>query len=176
MFKSLRWVMSLLGAIGVTAALAVAAQGYHFINKLDQAAGQVYVAKDVVADILPPPMYLIEARLVLSLMLDGSMPVADGKKRFDELAAEYDQRVDHWTKNPPHGLEAKLLGAQHTAALAFLAAARSEVLAPLLAGQADAARAKLPAVHALYEQHRSGVNDTVTEGNAFAASAMQSCV
>ena len=52
MFKSLRWVMALLGTIGVAAALAVAAQGYHFINKLDASATKAYVAKDVVADIL----------------------------------------------------------------------------------------------------------------------------
>lgn len=113
MFKSLRWVMALLGTIGVAAALAVAAQGYHFINKLDASAIRVYVAKDVVADILPPPMYLIEMRLVLSMLMDGSLKASDGKKRFDELATEYSQRVDYWTKNPPFGLESKLLGAQH---------------------------------------------------------------
>ncbi len=48
------------------------AQGYHFINKLDASATKAYVAKDVVADILPPPMYLIEMRLVLSMMLDAA--------------------------------------------------------------------------------------------------------
>jgi methyl-accepting chemotaxis protein-1 (serine sensor receptor) len=90
------------------------------------------VAKDVIADILPPPMYLIEVRLVLSMMMDGSLPAADGKKRFDELAAEYAQRVDYWTKNPPFGLEAKLLGAQHTAAKAFIAAAHRQIVEPML--------------------------------------------
>jgi methyl-accepting chemotaxis protein-1 (serine sensor receptor) len=79
MFKSLRWVMALLGTIGVVAALAVAAQGYYFISKLDESASRIYVAKDVVADILPPPLYLIEMRLVLSMLLDGSLSTADGK-------------------------------------------------------------------------------------------------
>ncbi len=173
MFKSLRWVMALLGTIGVAAALAVAAQGYHFINKLDDSANKVYVAKDVVADILPPPMYLIEMRLVLSMMMDGSLNAADGKKRFDELAAEYAQRVDYWTKNPPFGLEAKLLGAQHTAAKAFIAAARSQIVEPVVAGQMDVAKGNLAAVHGLYMEHRAGVDATVTEGNAFAAATMK---
>ena len=173
MFKSLRWVMALLGTIGVVAALVVAAQGYHFINKLDASATKVYVAKDVVADILPPPMYLIEMRLVLSMMLDGSLSPADGKKRFDELAADYAERVDYWTKNPPFGLEAKLLGAQHTAAQAFMAAARTQIVEPVVAGQVDVAKANLAAVHALYLVHRAGVDATVAKGNAFAAITMK---
>jgi len=173
MVKSLRWVMALLGAIGVLAALAVAAQGYFFIRKLDSSAARVYVAKDVVADILPPPMYLIETRLVLSMMLDGSMGAAEGKKRFEELAAEYQQRVDYWSKNPPHGLESKLLGAQHVAGQAFIAAARSKLVDPLVSGHTEAAKNTLPAVHALYLEHRLGVDATVAAGNEFAAASMK---
>lgn len=173
MFKSLRFVMTLLGAIGVGASLFVAGQGYFFINKMDDSANKVFVAKDVVADILPPPLYLIEARLVLSLVLDGSLPAADGQKRFDELAKEYADRVEFWKKNPPYGLEAKLLGAQHTAGQAFLAAARSKVVEPAVAGQMDAAKANLPAVHAVYLEHRAGVDATVVQGNEFAEASIK---
>ncbi|CAM8663997.1 Tar Methyl-accepting chemotaxis protein [Comamonadaceae bacterium] len=173
MLKSLRWVIALLGAIGVAAALAVAAQGYIFIEKLDTSANKVYVAKDVVADILPPPMYLIEMRLVLSMMLDGSLSAADGKKRFDELAAEYGQRVEYWTKNPPFGLESKLLGVQHTAANAFIAAARAQIVEPVVAGQLESARAQLGAVHAKYLEHRAGVDATVVDSTAFANSSIK---
>ena len=126
------------------------------------------MAKDVVADILPPPLYLIEMRLVLSMMLDGSLSAEDGKKRFEELAHDYADRVDYWTKNPPFGIEAKLLGVQHSTAQAFMAAARSQVVEPLAAGKVDVAKANLPAVHALYLQHRAGVDATVVDGNAFA--------
>ncbi len=173
MFKSLRWVMALLGAVGVAAALAVAAQGFHFIQKLDTSAEQVYVAKDVVADILPPPMYLIEMRLVLSMMLDGSLSPADGKKTFEELAAEYGQRVEYWTKNPPFGLESKLLGAQHTEAKAFIEAARAQIVEPVVAGQLESARAQLGAVHAKYLEHRAGVDATVEVSNTFAAGSIK---
>lgn len=173
MFKSLRWAMALLGSIGVVAALAVAAQGYLFIQKLDASADKVYVAKDVVADILPPPMYLIEMRLVLSMMLEGGLTPADGQKRFEELASEYGQRADFWTKNPPYGLEAKLLGAQHAAANTFIAEARSQIVQPVIAGQIEHAKSNLAAIHASYLKHRAGVDVTVAEGNAFASATMQ---
>jgi methyl-accepting chemotaxis protein-1 (serine sensor receptor) len=173
MFKSLRFVMTLLGAIGVIASLFVAAQGYIFVNKMDGSATKVFVAKDVVADILPPPLYLIEARLMLSLMMDGSVPAADAQKRFEELAKEYATRVDYWKQTPSYGLDAKLLGAQHTAGQAFLSAARTKVLEPAVAGQMDVAKANLPAVHALFLEHRAGVDATVTEGNQFAESSIK---
>ncbi|WAC70824.1 methyl-accepting chemotaxis protein [Roseateles sp. SL47] len=173
MVKSLRWVMALLGTIGVLAALGVAAQGYFFVNRLDTSAVRVYVAKDMVADILPPPMYLIEMRLVLSTMLDGSVSATDGKKRFEELAAEYQQRVDYWSKHPPYGLEAHLLGAQHKAGQAFIAAARKEIVEAMSSGQTAAAKISLPAVHALYLEHRAGVDATVAAGNTFANSSMK---
>jgi methyl-accepting chemotaxis protein I, serine sensor receptor len=173
MIKSLRWVMALLGTIGVLAALAVAAQGYLFIKKLDTSVARVYAAKDVVADILPPPMYLIEMRLLLSKMLDGSLATTDGKKRFEELATEYGQRVDYWSKNPPHGLEAQLLDAQHKAGQAFIAAARGQIVEPLAAGQTEAAKNGLAAVHMMYLEHRAGVDATVIAANVFAAATMK---
>lgn len=172
MFKSLRWAMALLGSIGVMVALAVAAQGYLFIQKLDSSASKVYASKDVVADILPPPMYLIEMRLVLSMMLEGGMGPADGKKRFEELAAEYDQRVDYWKNNPPYGLESKLLGEQHTEAKYFIEAARNNIVQPIIDGRLEIAKSNLPNVHASYMKHRTGVDATVVEGNAFSTAAM----
>ena len=168
MFRSLRFVMTLLAAMGAAASLFLAGQGYVFVKQMDDSATKVFVAKDIVADILPPPLYLIEARLVLSLMLDGSMPVVDGKKRFEELAKEYAGRVEHWKNTSSYGLDAKLLGNQHTAGQAFIEAARNKVVEPLVANQEDVAKANLPAVQALYMEHRAGVDATVVEGNKFA--------
>jgi methyl-accepting chemotaxis protein-1 (serine sensor receptor) len=169
MLKSLRWVLALLGGVGVAAALAVALQGHHFIGQLDESAHRSFVAKDVVADILPPPMYLIEMRLVLAMMLDGSLPANDGRKRFEELAQEYDARVQYWKQNPPFGLEKQLLGEQHVAGMSFMQAARSQIVEPVVAGQLDKAKANMPAVHALYQKHRAGVDATVVEGNAMSS-------
>ena len=168
MFRSLRWSIFLLGGIGALAALAVALQGYWQQGRMNQDATKVFVAKDVVADILPPPLYLIELRLVLSQAVEGTIDGAEAKQQFDRLAAEYTQRIDHWTRSPPYGLERQLLGRQHAAGQKFIAAARSEVIDRLVAGEAQAARGKLAQVHALYLEHRAGVDETVAVGNKFA--------
>ena len=84
----------------VAAALAVAGfLTWMAINGMSQLATQadkVYVAKDVTADILPPPLYLIEARLVASQALDGYIDAATLRREVERLASEYKARVAHW--------------------------------------------------------------------------------
>ena len=172
MFKSLRFSITLLGAIGVLATLMVAFQGHWLSERMSRNAGEAFVAKDVVADILPPPMYLIEARLVLSQAVEGTIDGAAAKGQFEKLASEYGQRVEHWTQNPPYGLEKELLGRQHDMGQRFIAAAQSDVIGPLVAGNANVARQNLARVHGLYLEHRAGVDETVKRANQFAESSM----
>ncbi|MFO1193351.1 MAG: methyl-accepting chemotaxis protein [Rhodoferax sp.] len=170
--RSLRWSIFLLGAIGVLATLVVALQSFWFQRQMNEAANQAFVAKDVVADILPPPMYLIELRLVLSQAVEGTLDAEEATRQFKRLATDYQERVDHWTRNPPYGLERQLLGRQHEAARKFLAGAQAEILEPLRRGDTAAARQHLPAIHALYQAHRQGVDETVEAGSRFAAATM----
>ncbi|MEO5697522.1 MAG: methyl-accepting chemotaxis protein, partial [Burkholderiaceae bacterium] len=172
MFRSLRLSISLLGAVGVLAALMMGLQDHWQQARMTQNANNVFVVKDVVADILPPPMYLIELRLVLSQAVEGTLDRGEAATRFDRLVSEYGQRVEHWTRNPPAGLEQKLLGRQHEAAQKFIAAARSQIIEPLQAGDIDAARNNLPQVHRLYLEHRAGVDDTVVAGNQFGVASI----
>ncbi len=170
--NSLRASMVCLAATAIGAAVAVGAIGFWSEERMDAAATVALTAKDVVADILPPPMYLIEARLVLSLAADGTLAPAEAARQWQRLHDEYRARVDHWRRNPPFGLERLLLGRQHDAGLKFLEHARRAVLEPLAAGDAAAARAALPDVHRLYLEHRAGVDETVSAGNALAAQSM----
>lgn len=92
MFKSLRLALAAIGVAGLLAAVAVLAQTLWSFHSLDRAASEALVAKDVVADILPPPMYLVEYRLVLSRAVEGSLPLPLAIKDADRLEAEYRAR------------------------------------------------------------------------------------
>jgi methyl-accepting chemotaxis protein-1 (serine sensor receptor) len=165
MFSSIRNSTLCLAAVGILAALVIALQSTVGFSRLNEIATNTFEAKDVVADILPPPLYLIELRLVLSQAVEGSMPAAEAQKQFDRLVGEYDARVKFWTDNPPHGLEKQLLGRQHQAALQFIAAARKNVLGLVVQGDLAGARNNLTAVHALYQEHRAGVDETAAVGS-----------
>ncbi|MGA0611046.1 methyl-accepting chemotaxis protein [Caldimonas sp. KR1-144] len=170
-FKSLRGALLSIGAVGTLATLIMLGQAISSFSALDARAREVMIGKDVVADILPPPMYLIEMRLLLSRAVERTLALDEARDEFERLAREYDARAAHWRANPPFGLERALLGAQHEAAQAFMAEARRGVLEPLMRGDADAARRGLDEVHALYLAHRQGVDATVSQANGFAESS-----
>jgi methyl-accepting chemotaxis protein I, serine sensor receptor len=174
MFRSLRFSLMSIGLAGLLAALAVLIQALWSFSSLDGSARQAMVAKDVVADILPPPMYLIELRLVVSRAAEGTLTLDEAATQFDRLEKEYQKRVEYWSANPPFGLERQLLGEQHDTAKQLIAAGRSQVLDKLRAGDVEGARNGLKSVDALYLTHRTGVDKTVKAGDAFAMTSMQS--
>jgi len=170
--KSLRHTLTLLIASGIIAATLMTAFWLWSDQRSSDAVDRALVAKEVTADILPPPLYLIELRLVLSQAIEGTMPAAKARAEAERLEKEYTARVDYWQAHPPYGLEAKLLGAQHESAKRFIALAR-KVLDAAAGGDAAAALASLKAADAVYLEHRAGVDETVKASTAFADAASE---
>jgi methyl-accepting chemotaxis protein len=169
--KSLRTLLTVLVASGVAAAALLTGTSLVGDHLSQQATQRALVAKDVTADVLPPPMYLIEMRLVLSAALDGTLTAAAADTEFARLSKEYGDRVAYWTKNPPYGLEKQLLGAQHSTAEAFIKAVPA-ALKTIAAGDIDASRKAVAEAHKLYTDHRAGVDATVKAADTFASAAL----
>src|SRR3954470_2205920 len=74
--KSLRSLLLLLIVSGLLASGVLTAASMWGAAGTTDAAQRALVSKDVTADILPPPLYLIELRLVLSEAVEGTMPMA----------------------------------------------------------------------------------------------------
>lgn len=164
----LRTMLMAFTLIAITVTAIIVAVSIGAAHRSERAATQTFVAKDVTADILPPPLYLIELRLVLSQGAEGTLAPDEVKADVDRLKGEYLARIQFWKDNPPHGLETKLLGAQHEAGLAFLGAADKVVDA--LESKADSTEvlSALQSAHSAYLKHREGVDATVKESVAFA--------
>ncbi|MFY7863247.1 methyl-accepting chemotaxis protein [Roseateles sp.] len=172
--QSLRTRFALMIGANLVATAVLLAQAVYSFERLHMDAERSFVAKDVVADILPPPMYLIELRLLLSEAVEGSISLEQGKQELKRLQSEYQARVQYWTENPPYGLEKQLLGEQHHSAQQMLEQAKSLVLDALERKDAEAAKTGLQTVHQSYLQHRRAVDSTVTAGTSFAAAATES--
>ena len=163
------FTISALAAVAVTGALSLWGA-----RQAESDAQRTFVAKDVTADILPPPMYLIETRLLLSQAIEKTMPPKQIAAEFKRLQDEYAARVKYWQEHPPYGLQTRLLGAQHQTAQAFIAAAAGLLDAVAASAPADTIAAKLRAAHDAYLMHRAAVDATVKDSVAFADASMAS--
>lgn len=124
--------------------------------------------KDLVADVLPPPEYIIESYLV-GLQLAAS----DGNEReglisrLTALKKDYDTRHVYWEKEALAGeVSDVLLKQAHTPALAFYATAFDEFIPALQREDTPASTAAMAKMRAHYETHRTAIDRVVQLANA----------
>lgn len=171
--KTIRGSLTTLVAIGIAFATILAGVGIYTSYQVSKSSELTFTAKDVTADILLPPMYLIEIRLILSSALEGIITPQEAAKEFERLQKEYMTRVEYWKNNPPHGLEKDLLGLQHEKALIFLQQAKQDIIDRIGNGEMEFAKKSLAQVHQSYLGHRSGVDKTVRSSIEFAERQME---
>lgn len=132
---------------------------------------QVISGKDLVADILPPPAYIIETYLTLvELTLDENTNPTQAKTLLDRLESDFQARYDHWTRTLPKGpTGSEFLEGAYQPARELFFVARQRLL-PLVASgrQVDALAVLNQSIRPLYERHRRSIDrvvELVTEQN-----------
>jgi methyl-accepting chemotaxis protein len=169
--KSLRTQILLLVGAGLVGCLALTGVAKVGNAVEERVIAETLAAKDLMADVLPPPLYLVELRLVLGMAADGTMPAAQADTERARLVKEYGARVEHWKLNPPGDLDARLRGAQHEAAQRLIDAAPA-VIAAAQAQDRAATEAALRKAHEHYVAHRAAVDETVKAAQAFTDSTL----
>src|SRR6202158_2424315 len=135
--------MVLFGLVTAAGLGAVVFTGIYALSDV-KVGGPLYdkikLGNDLIADILPPPEYVIEAYLEATLALNNPAELATRRDRLVQLKKEYDERHEFWSKsdlNP--AIKAKLVGQSHREVQRFWTAIE-QVLLPALA-KADVAGA-----------------------------------
>ncbi len=121
--------------------------------------------KDFVADILPPPEFIIESYLVV-LQLNqthSANEIGALTNEFQKLKANYQTRHDYWQKNmqvlkPELAL---LFDKSYQAAMAFYTEAEEQFIPNIQIGNLEATSNSLVKMQASYQQHRLAIADTV---------------
>jgi len=121
-FRKLQKKSLIVNQIIVVAILLVlAGTGYSLLQTMILAAESMGQSKDLVADILPPPLYLIEAQLVSSELLQGDH--ANRKALLEKLSSlkkDYDTRNQYWLEsNLDQNLRSSLMGDQKNMRIYF---------------------------------------------------------
>ncbi|MEV4782744.1 methyl-accepting chemotaxis protein [Burkholderia sp. LMU1-1-1.1] len=157
------------------------AWSFKALNEI-QVNGPIYQrivqSKDLIADILPPPEYIIESYLVCLQMAnvgqsDGAT-AGDARQalagRLRALKADYDTRHAYWRgQDLPGQMGPLMLEQAHAPALAFYATAFDTFLPALAKGDQDGAAAALKRLGGLYETHRKVIDQVVQLATAQSA-------
>ena len=146
------------------------------LGAISSAADGMGQGKDVVADILPPPLYVLEAELTALQLLEAKPPeVAPLLEKLAALKKNYDERNSFWNSSQlDPAVRKALLGEQKLAADRFWAVLLGDYVAAIKAGDSARARQLARDVHESYGAHRSAVDNTVTVATTYADRTLKS--
>jgi two-component system, sensor histidine kinase and response regulator len=161
--KSFKTLLTLLLAGALLVALSLTLTGLGALRSLGDQAQRLYAAQNLTADILPPPMYLIEVRLLASQAGEGLVSPAQAREQLQRLRREFEQRAAFWRAEPGLGLSPSLIREQDASARALLEVIERDFLPRLAAGDRAGAEQALRSADGLYRAHRAAVDATVAE-------------
>jgi methyl-accepting chemotaxis protein len=136
--------------------------------------GEIYKTvsddKDLIADILPPPLYIIEG-ILTAYQLAGTADEAARTGLLDKAAGlrrDYETRQDHWKSALPAGRMKDLLaGRSAEPARRFFEVFFGEFASALKANDGAKARAILDTrLRPLFEEHRKAIDELAELGSA----------
>ncbi|HVF93739.1 MAG TPA: methyl-accepting chemotaxis protein [Sphingomonas sp.] len=141
-------------------------------------------ASDLIADILPPPAYVIESYLEATLLVNDPGSYAEHAANLARLHRDYDARHVYWLESDLDAtLKRAITADTHAPAQLFWRELERRMLPAVRAGDATAARASYVRLTAAYAAHRSAVDRTVTQAvaaqqalTAQAGSALRSAI
>ena len=129
---------------------------------------RIVQGKDLVADILPPPEYIIETYLVALELKDVDSPGQRDKgiARLEALRKDYDDRHAFWLKQSlePNQKQALLTDA-HGFAQEFYKKLDEQYLPALRSGDKDRIRGVMSELQSVYENHRQAIDRVVAMTN-----------
>ena len=128
---------------------------------------RIVLGKDLIADILPPPEYIIEPYLEATLALNDPKSLGAHKERLAQLRKDYDARHDYWTADRIYdpAIVAKLTGPAHLEAAHFWDELDKSFLPALERGDMTAAAESYAKVTEAYAKHRAVIDEIVNAAN-----------
>ncbi|MFB2845960.1 methyl-accepting chemotaxis protein [Aeromonas veronii] len=160
--------------LGIMVIITLISISFFGLYSVRSAADQMGQGKDVVADILPPPLYLIESQLQVYTLLHAKPEERETLlQTLTRLQQEFEIRNRFWQEsslNEP--LRELLLGEQKVQGELFWQLLNDKFVPAIKAGDLAQAGAIAARLHTLYNAHRLGVDATVIRGNEYAAEQM----
>lgn len=136
---------------------------------------EVVQKQDLVADLQPPPHYLLEPFLLCHRIVDASYGREELLARLQRALAAYERSRDHWREQLPAGTLHDELRAAARTADEFVRLVRQEFVPAVKAGQDPAALRKLlgGTLETAFQHHRTTMENALAEARKEIASLEQ---
>ncbi len=172
---------TLLAAAVLLAYLATAGASRYILDELrigGLAYQNIVAGKDFVSDLLPPPLFLVEAYLDTELSAVGKLDVPEAKARLEALHKSYDERKAFWSTSPhlPENLLTLANGAAAKEADKFWQEVTTVYIPAIERDDRATATASLAKIDALFAAHYKLVDQQVEKANAFSRSTEQNAL
>jgi hypothetical protein len=153
-------IFGLITAVGLFAVLFTSGYALQQLRIGGPLYSQIKLGNDLVADILPPPEYVLEAYLEATLALRDPSTVAARRDRLAQLHKDYDERHEFWIKSDlEQSLKSKLTKASDAEVQRFWTIIEKELLPSLEKKEAGAAEAAYAKLEPAYAAHRVIIDD-----------------
>jgi methyl-accepting chemotaxis protein len=123
---------------------------------------QIKLGNDLIADILPPPAYVLEAYLEATLALREPATIAERTTRLVQLRKDYDERREYWSKSDLAPATKRLLTeTSHAEVAKFWDITRNELLPAIAGNNLSVAETSYKKLQSVYAAHRAVIDDIV---------------
>jgi methyl-accepting chemotaxis protein WspA len=160
--------LTMLVAVFAVLFLAFGSLTWRTIDQV-RVQGQIYneivTGKDLIADILPPPEYIIEAYLVARQLNDETDPtrISELIERGDRLRVDYESRQEFWRRVlPQNSMKDLMTATAYRSAMEFFQLRDEQFVPAIRAGDHERAKAVLMQMNQRYEAHRLAIDQVVT--------------
>ena len=155
-----------LGAAGIVSVGGIAYRGTERVKVGGPLFQQVVEGKDLIADILPPPAYIIETMLLANNMTRPAATAADRDAllaRVTTLRQEFDARQQYWLEALPEGeVREQLVETSRRPALSIYGSLETVVVPAYVAGDYASVRRQIEGpLAALFAEHRAAIDELV---------------
>ena len=157
------------GALTVVGLVAVIFASNYALSEL-KVGGPLYskikLGNDLIADILPPPEYIIEAYLEATLARQDPSTVAARRDRLLQLKKDYDERHQFWIKSDLEPVnKTRLVEKSHKEVQRFWTLVEQSFLPALAKADTAEAAKSYAEIAAAYTAHRAVIDEIVKKAN-----------
>jgi len=166
---TIRMKLIYIGLIALVSVFMLVGTSKYVINSIKIGSPtytKIVNSKDLLADILPPPVYIIEARLITLTLLQPRSPekVNELIAKLGKLEKDISDRKVYWDKNLNNEKLHSLLEPSYTSGMEYFKVLNNDFIPAIKSNDKElATELAIGKLEEIYKKHRACIDNLVTQ-------------